>query len=105
MSGDWLRGLLCACLLLALGCKTAQPNLKPLPQPEALNVPPHESRFDNSAYPKQAMVDNDPTRKMALGGPGASGMMPPRGTGALPPGMTSPGMSGAGTGSPVGGRY
>lgn len=46
--------VLVVCLALMFGCRTPQPNLKPEKTPEKLVEPPQESRYDSSAYPKQA---------------------------------------------------
>ena len=41
--------------VVAIGCRTAQPDLKPAPQPEVLTIPPpQEARFGKSEYPAQA---------------------------------------------------
>ncbi|HZZ81886.1 MAG TPA: hypothetical protein VFE62_25520 [Gemmataceae bacterium] len=67
-----------ACLLFVLalsaGCRTPQPNLKPAPEPEVLNLPPNSAKYAVPAYPEQAF-DNprDPTHnafdpKMGMGG-------------------------------------
>jgi hypothetical protein len=73
--GNVLRGWGAACLV-ALGCTTTQPSLKPPPQPEKLDVPPDtEARFSSPMeYPKgtpksaqikrasAAAMMNDPTK-------------------------------------------
>jgi hypothetical protein len=80
-------------LLLFVGCKTSQPDLKPPPEPEVLNRPPDEARFNSPAYPKQALVNNnDPTKKWNSG---AAGTMNPRGMGG----------GGSGVGAGPGGGY
>ena len=44
--------------VVAIGCRTAQPDLKPAPQPEVLTIPPpSEARFGKSEYPAQAFRD------------------------------------------------
>jgi hypothetical protein len=56
----WGRRLACVgiLLLLALGCKTPPPNLKPAIGPQALNLPPHEPRFDEvGKWPDVALQD------------------------------------------------
>jgi hypothetical protein len=60
---------LAAFLLGLAGCTTPQPNLKPPPQKEVLNVPPaDDSRFSNpTPYPKDTL-NTDLLRKPT--GPG-----------------------------------
>ena len=41
-------------VLLAFGCRTPKPDLKPPPVAEALNTPPAEKRYDTPTYPKEA---------------------------------------------------
>jgi hypothetical protein len=83
--------LACGALVVMLGCRTAQPDLKPPVAKEVLNKPPDEARFNSAAYPKQAMVsDGDPTKKWD---PSAAGAMPTRGMGGG--GMGGGGMGGA----------
>ena len=43
--------------VVAIGCRTAQPDLKPPPRPEVLTVPPTEARFGKSEYPDIAYRD------------------------------------------------
>jgi hypothetical protein len=50
--------------LLAAGCRTPQPDLKPAKQPEVFNTPPN-SVVSNNSYPKQAFND-DPAKKLGL---------------------------------------
>jgi hypothetical protein len=68
-------------MLLALGCRTPKPNLKPPTAEEALNTPPSEKRFDTPVYPKAAFDNRDNTKKLnsdqdivPMRGPGMSGM-------------------------------
>ncbi len=72
-------------LLLALGCRTPKPNLKPDKMPEVANAPPSESRFDSPTYPKQAFADRDPLKKLYPD----QDVMPVRGP--MQGGLTSPG--------------
>jgi hypothetical protein len=51
-------------VLLAIGCRTPKPNLKPPTTAEALNPPPSETRFDTPTYPKEAFNTRDSTRKI-----------------------------------------
>ena len=62
-------------VLLAAGCWTTEPSLKPPPRPEAYATPPMEdSRFSNPiAYPK-GTLNQDTIKKKDPNGPGG---MPP----------------------------
>lgn len=74
---QWLgrAGVLGGLLVLALGCRTPQPNLKPPTEREVMNAPPSEGRFNTPGYPKEAMKMDDPIKmKATAGGPGAPGM-------------------------------
>jgi hypothetical protein len=51
-------------LLLALGCQSSRPNLKPPDSPQVLNVPPAEGRYNVSSYPKEAFDNRDPLKKL-----------------------------------------
>jgi hypothetical protein len=89
MDGKW-GNLAALALMLGIlaGCRTPQPDLKPLEQPEVLNRPPQEARFNNPGMPREAFNRDDPTKrwkdlsvdnavmpaKASFGGPG-SGMM------------------------------
>ena len=86
--GMWMVALL---LFLAVGCRTTQPVLKPDKQPEVLNVPPQEARFNTSTYPKMAF--DDPLSKNNPLTMPKDGVMPTRGS------MGAPGMGGGGPGS------
>jgi len=82
----------CALLLVLLGCRSTTPELKPPPQPEVLNKPPDETRYNSPAYPKQALIkDDDPTKKFGMSG-SPPPMNMPRG------GMGGPGGAGGGPG-------
>ena len=67
-------------LLLTVGCRTPQPNLKPAKAPEVLTDPPREGRFESSSYPKQAFDDAprrlDPFDQKGSGVPTRSSMGP-----------------------------
>ncbi len=89
-SGMWMVAML---LFLAVGCRTAQPNLKPDKQPEVLNTPPQEARFNTSTYPKMAFEDSSPKNNPALN---KDGVMPTRGSMGGMPG------AGGGGGAPGG---
>ena len=94
MDGKWgNRGFLALLFGIIVGCRTPQPNLKPVDQPETLNKPPQEARFNNPGMPKEAferddaskrwkeMMINDnavmPAGRGSFGGPGgpSSGLM------------------------------
>jgi hypothetical protein len=53
-------------LVLAFGCRTPKPDLKPPMTAEALNTPPSEKRFDSSDYPKEAFNNRDAIRKLDM---------------------------------------
>ena len=53
-------------LLLAFGCRTPKPDLKPPTTAEVLNTPPSEKRFDSSDYPKEAFNNRDAIRKQQM---------------------------------------
>ena len=73
-------------VVAALGCRTPQPNLKPLPEPEAFNPPPKEARFETAYFPKAGFPSDDPLKKLRDGE--GQTVMPARMTG--PAGMTGP---------------
>jgi hypothetical protein len=101
--GSYWRDLGCALLLALLGCKSGQPDLRPAVQKEVLNSPPDESRYNSSAIPKQAMLDNsDPSKRYGVTGPGASmtNLGGPGGAGGMGRGMG--GMGGGMGGAPGG---
>jgi hypothetical protein len=91
MDGKWGT---CAALALLLGtvvgCRTPQPNLKPVETPEVLNPPPQEARFNSPSMPKQAFQRDDASKRWrdtmlpdnavmpargSFGGPSSAGMM------------------------------
>ena len=85
MRRTWVAlGWLGAGLLLAVGCKTPEPNLKPPPHPEELTVPPQDdSRYSKPpAFPDNTINQYDRKKKdpSADGtprfgaGPGGAGM-------------------------------
>jgi hypothetical protein len=51
-------------MVLALGCRTPKPELKPPTTAEALSTPPTERRYDTPAYPKEAFNNRDPIKKL-----------------------------------------
>jgi hypothetical protein len=87
--GKW--GLSALLLALVFGCRTTPPNVKPADQPEVLNRPPQEARFDQPGLPKAAFNQTDPAKrwrdlmtdnnndvspaKASFGGPSSPGMM------------------------------
>jgi hypothetical protein len=93
-----LSRLACLGLLFALviGCRTPQPKLTPPKQPDQLNVPPDDPRYQTSAWPAKIM-ERDENKKTKsddafAGMPGktpgsSSGSMMPSGMGN---GMGSP---------------
>lgn len=75
MHGKWAwLGLL---LLVAVGCRTSQPELKPAEQPEFFNAPPPNARY--TSYPKQAFNADDPFKRPADPN-AAQAIMPTRGS-------------------------
>lgn len=81
-------------IVLVIGCRTPQPELKPGPQPEVLTVPPKEARFNNSQYPDLAYRDMNSQFRKPLDGNG--GILPARANTA------APGMSPGGGMGPTG---
>lgn len=74
-------------LLVALGCQSSRPELRPPKEPEQLTAPPAEQRFNLPTYPKEAFNNREPLKKlspnqdiMTTKGTGA-GMMPSYGAG------------------------
>jgi hypothetical protein len=87
----------CALLLVVIGCKSTQPDLRPPKQPDVLYKPPDEARYNSPAYPKQALAQSDdPTKKWNPSGAGGGSAMPSRGMGGG--GMGGGGMGGGGMG-------
>jgi hypothetical protein len=86
MGATWVKIAGIGVIVLAFGCRTPQPNLKPPKTAEVLSTPPSEKRFDTPVYPKEAFVDRDAIKKMddtefkptAGGVPGAPSGMPGR---------------------------
>jgi len=74
---------------LVVGCRTAQPNLKPPQQPEVGSVPPlSDARYDTPNYPKEAFNNQDLRRR----DPGSdSPIIPTRGMNSPGGNMMSPG--------------
>jgi hypothetical protein len=88
MRATWAKVAGMGIVLLAFGCRTPKPELKPAPVAEALNTPPAEKRYDTPVYPKEAFNNNrDPIRKLNSD----EDIQQIRG-----PGMTGPNMQGAG---------
>ncbi len=84
--GMWMVAML---LFVTVGCRTSQPVLKPDYQPEVLNVPPREARFDTSTYPKMAF--DDPGSKTNPLSMPKDGVMPTRGSMGMPGAGGGPG--------------
>jgi len=91
MRNRWVKTRWLGAILLGLvGCTATQPDLKPPPQKEVMNVPPtDDSRFsDPTPYPKDTL-NTDLLRKPGGGGPvdptggrmGGGGMSPGGGFG------------------------
>jgi hypothetical protein len=49
-------------LVLAVGCKTPPPNLKPPIGPQELNLPPHVERYDDAKWPDACLADPNPKK-------------------------------------------
>jgi hypothetical protein len=64
MRTTWVKIVGMGVMLLAFGCRTPKPELKPPTTAEALNTPPSERRFDTSAYPKEAFGNRDALKKL-----------------------------------------
>jgi len=76
--------VLVACLVLVVGCRTRQPDLKPTKMEELYTTPPMEARYETSVYPKQAMTTpEDPGRRFF---DSRNNIVPTRG-GGMPGGM------------------
>lgn len=89
----WLRlGNLGMMLVLVIGCKSSQPELKPPTQPEEYNPPPAE--MVSRGYPKEAMKKDDLLRAQrdSAAGIGKNGFGP----GGMGAGGMSSGMNGGG---------
>ncbi|MCI0641966.1 MAG: hypothetical protein L0Y72_27470 [Gemmataceae bacterium] len=71
-----------AMLLAVMGCRTPQPELKPVETAEIFTVPPAEPRYNASTYPKEAFNNRDPLKKLNLNP--ESAVMPARGPGMMP---------------------
>ena len=64
MDGKWGKcGVLAVLFGVIIGCRTPQPDLKPVEQPETLNKPPQEARFNNPGMPKEAFQRDDPNKR------------------------------------------
>ena len=77
MRGTWVGSrCLAVVLVLAAGCWTTEPSLKPPPHPEEFMVPPDESRFSAPpVFPKEALKESplkknpEDTEVPGIGGP------------------------------------
>jgi hypothetical protein len=63
MRATWMKMAGIGLLLVAFGCRTPRPNLKPASSAEVYNSPPTEKRFNSSEYPKEAFNARDPGRR------------------------------------------
>ncbi|MBI1830921.1 MAG: hypothetical protein HYR84_05655 [Planctomycetes bacterium] len=89
MTEKWgMCAILMLCLLLAVGCRSRHPELKPEKTPEQLVEPPQEGRYESSAYPKAAYDKLVDPMRNAWNDRNAAGVMPTRG------GMGAAGMGG-----------
>ncbi len=88
---SWITSLGMLLMLLVVGCKTTQPDLKPPKQPEVFNTPSDTANL--TSYPKQAFATStDPT--VTVGGlPPQRGM---QGTSMQPASFGGPGSSSMG---------
>jgi hypothetical protein len=89
----WTLGWLGAGLLLAAGCKTPAPNLKPPPRPEELvSTPADDSRFSKPVqYPEDTLNQfpnkkKDDSNKNGFGAGGMNGGGMGGGMGGMSPG-------------------
>jgi hypothetical protein len=64
MQGAGFKILGLAMMLLAFGCRTPKPNLKPETKPEVCVTPPSENRFNSPVYPKEAFNSRDDGRRI-----------------------------------------
>jgi hypothetical protein len=82
MNAKWGRmaplGLLL--LILVIGCRSAQPDLKPATQPEVFNPPSTSASL--TGYPRQAFKFDDPSKRNDLDN---SGVQQARGMSGPPP--------------------
>jgi hypothetical protein len=66
-------------VLLAPGCRTGVPDLKPASQPEVFNPPPPNANYNS--YPKQAFNNDDPAKR--IGVTNDPSVMPAKGVGPI----------------------
>ena len=80
MDGKWgTCGVLAIFLGTIIGCRTPAPNVKPAEQPEVLNKPPQEARFNSPSMPKEAFHRDDPAKRWKESQIGDNAVMPARG--------------------------
>jgi len=80
MDGKWgTCGVLALLLGTIVGCRTPQPNVKPVDQPEVLNKPPQEARFNSPSMPKEAFNRDDPSKRWKDSLMNENAIMPTRG--------------------------
>jgi len=76
----WIARLGVLLMLLIVGCRTTQPDLKPAKQPEVFNPPSEHANL--GGYPKKAFDNGDELAKRSGLDPG--GLNQTRGTGMTP---------------------
>jgi len=82
MHATWVKIAGMGLLLLAFGCRTPKPNLKPPVTADVISTPPSEKRFDTPVYPKEAFNNRDELKKLN----DQQDIMPVRGAGTMPGG-------------------
>src|SRR5690348_3760450 len=95
-----LRCWLSSALLVAAGCHTMQPDLRPPKHREILRLPPDaEARFDKPITFPENTLNQAPTKgKVAIADPNGQGAVPSRFNMGGMPGMGGGGMGGGGMG-------
>jgi hypothetical protein len=89
MRATWINVAVLGIVMLAFGCRTPKPELKPATSAEALSTPPAEKRYDTPTYPKEAFNNRDAIKKLNPD----QDITPVRGPGTMPGTM-----AGSGTG-------
>jgi hypothetical protein len=70
-------------LLIALGCRSTAPNLKPAKMPEVASAPPNEPRYNSPGYPKEAFRDKTQSPFQNLNDYKQQQVMPARGISSM----------------------